>query len=76
MLEIVTQLNNIYAKLDNNTLNVLRINKAENLKSLEDRYTMETERIVHRQALNDENTELNDGISPEINDDDNDVEFF
>ena len=76
MLEIVTQLNNIYAKLDNNTLNVLRINKAENLKSLEDRYTMETERIVHRQALNDENTELNDGISPEISDDDNDVEFF
>ena len=76
MLEIVTQLNNIYAKLDNNTLNVLRINKAENLKSLEDRYTMETERIVHRQALNDENTELNDGISPDISDDDNDVEFF
>ncbi|MBR6177668.1 MAG: hypothetical protein IKQ70_07285 [Bacteroidales bacterium] len=76
MLEIVTQLNNIYAKLDNNTLNVLRINKAENLKSLEDRYTMETERIVHRQALNDENTELNNGISPDINDDDNDVEFF
>ena len=76
MLEIVTQLNSIYAKLDNNTLNVLRNNKAENLKSLEDRYTMETERIVHRQALNDENTELNDGISPELNDDDNDVEFF
>ena len=76
MLEIVTQLNSIYAKLDNNTLNVLRINKAENLKSLEDRYTMETERIVHRQALNDETTELNDGITPDINDDDNDVEFF
>ena len=76
MLEIVTQLNSIYAKLDNNTLNVLRINKAENLKSLEDRYTMETERIVHRQALNDETTELDDGITPEINDDDNDVEFF
>lgn len=76
MLEIVTQLNNIYAKLDNNTLNVLRINKAENLKSLEDRYTMETERIVHRQALNEENTDLNDEITPEINEDDNDVEFF
>ena len=76
MLEIVTQLNSIYAKLDNDTLNLLRINKAENLKSLEDRYTMETERIVHRQALNEETPDLNDGLTPENADDDNDVEFF
>ena len=76
MLEIVTQLNSIYAKLDSDTLNVLRHNKAENLKSLEDRYTMETERIVHRQALNEETPDLNDGLTPEAADDDNDVEFF
>lgn len=76
MLEIVTQLNSIYAKLDSDTINVLRHNKAENLKSLEDRYTMETERIVHRQALNEETPDLNDGLTPEGPDDDNDVEFF
>ena len=76
MLEIVTQLNSIYAKLDSDTINVLRHNKAENLKSLEDRYTMETERIVHRQALNEETPDLNDGLTPEGTDDDNDVEFF
>ncbi|MCQ2973806.1 MAG: hypothetical protein MJ211_03235 [Bacteroidales bacterium] len=73
MLEIVTQLNSIYSKLDNNTLNMLRNNKTENLKSLEDRYTMETERIIHRQALNDD-TDAENNIA-EVNED-NDVEFF
>ncbi len=69
MLEIVTALNTIYAKLDNETLNMLKHNKAENLKSLEDRYTMESERIIHQQALGEEVEEI-------PADDDNDVEFF
>jgi len=69
MLEIVTALNTIYAKLDNETLSMLKHNKAENLKSLEDRYTMESERIVHQQALGQEVEQL-------PADDDNDVEFF
>lgn len=72
MLEIVTQLNTIYSKLDNDTLNILQNNKAANLKSLEDRYTMETERIIHRQALGDD-IDLFEGAASE---DDNDVEFF
>ncbi|MBO4772963.1 MAG: hypothetical protein J5595_10540, partial [Bacteroidales bacterium] len=71
MLEIVTELNNIYSKLDNNTINVLRNNKTENLKSLEERYTMESERIIHQQAIG-EDVELEDDNS----DDENDVEFF
>ncbi|MCQ2252407.1 MAG: hypothetical protein MJZ61_03030 [Bacteroidales bacterium] len=69
MLEIVTQLNTIYAKLDNKTLSMLKNNKAENLKSLEDRYTMESERIIHQQALGEE-------VAAATEDDDNDVEFF
>ena len=69
MLEIVTSLNTIYAKLDNETLNMLKHNKAENLKSLEERYTMESERIVHQQALGEEVADI-------PADDDNDVEFF
>jgi hypothetical protein len=71
MLEIVTELNNIYSKLDNNTINVLRNNKTENLKSLEERYTMESERIIHQQAIGAD-VDLED----ENADDDNDVEFF
>jgi hypothetical protein len=70
MLEIVTELNNIYSKLDNNTISVLKNNKAENLKSLEERYTMESERIVHQQALGEDVDVFNN-----VNDD-NDVEFF
>ena len=70
MLEIVTELNNIYSKLDNNTISVLRNNKAENLKTLEERYTMESERIIHQQAIG-EDVDLEDD-----SDDDNDVEFF
>ncbi len=69
MLEIVTALNTIYAKLDNETLNMLKHNKAENLKSLEERYTMESERIVHQQALGEQ-------VEEATADDDNDVEFF
>ena len=70
MLEIVTELNNIYSKLDNNTISVLRNNKADNLKTLEERYTMESERIIHPQAIG-EDVDLEDD-----SDDDNDVEFF
>jgi len=71
MLEIVTQLNNIYSKLDNNTLNMIKHNKAENLKSLEERYTMESERIIHNQVINDSSDYTAGSM-----DDDNDVEFF
>ena len=71
MLEIVSQLNTIYSKLDNNTLNMIKSNKAENLKSLEDRYTMESERIIHQQIIN----ESADMELP-VQEDDNDVEFF
>jgi hypothetical protein len=71
MLEIVSQLNSIYSKLDNNTLNMIKSNKAENLKSLEERYTMESERIIHQQIIN----ESADMELP-VQDDDNDVEFF
>ncbi len=69
MLEIVTALNTIYAKLDNETLSMLKNNKAENLKSLEERYTMESERVVHQKALGQE-------VEEAAADDDNDVEFF
>ena len=71
MLEIVSQLNTIYSKLDNNTLNMIKSNKAENLKSLEERYTMESERIIHQQIIN----ESADMEMP-VQEDDNDVEFF
>ena len=72
MLEIVTELNNIYSKLDNNTLNMIKSNKAENLKALEERYTMESERIIHQQIIN----ESEDFSAVATEDDDNDVEFF
>ncbi|MBQ9213482.1 MAG: hypothetical protein IJ150_06050, partial [Bacteroidales bacterium] len=72
MLEIVSQLNTIYSKLDSNTLNMIKSNKAENLKSLEERYTMESERIIHQQIIS-ESEDME--ISLE-SDDDNDVEFF
>jgi peptidoglycan hydrolase CwlO-like protein len=71
MLEIVSQLNTIYSKLDNNTLNMIKSNKAENLKSLEERYTMESERIIHQQIIN-ESADME--MPPQ--EDDNDVEFF
>ena len=72
MLEIVSQLNTIYSKLDSNTLNMIKSNKAENLKSLEERYTMESERIIHQQII----SESEDMEIPLASDDDNDVEFF
>jgi len=72
MLEIVSQLNTIYSKLDSNTLNMIKSNKAENLKSLEERYTMESERIIHQQII----SESEDMEIPLESDDDNDVEFF
>ncbi len=72
MLEIVSQLNTIYSKLDSNTLNMIKSNKAENLKSLEERYTMESERIIHQQII----SESEDMEIPLGSDDDNDVEFF
>ena len=78
MLEIVTQLNNIYARLDDDTLNMLKHNKAENLRSLEERYTMESERIVHSQVLEGEDPfaedEQEDPFASDADDDD--VEFF
>lgn len=73
MLEIVTQLNCIYSKLDNNTLKMLRHNKATNLKSLEERYSMESERSIHRQALGNDIDIFDSEFKEE---DDSDIEFF
>jgi len=45
--EILSELNKIYLKLDAETILVLKQNENDGLKSLMDRYTMESQRIIH-----------------------------
>jgi len=67
--EIIIELNNIYLtiKSDSDSLN---LDDRDNLQSLTDRYTMESQRNIHGKIVNDE--DAND----DEKEDEDDIEFF
>jgi hypothetical protein len=68
--EIIIELNNIYLtiKSDSDSLN---LDDRDNLQSLTDRYTMESQRNIHGKIVNDEDANDNDE-----KEDEDDIEFF
>lgn len=72
ILEIINELNGLYYRLDKDILITLRNSKNENLKSIENRYTMETQRNIHKKVI-DEN-DISGSVKE--NNNDSDIEFF
>ena len=68
--EIIIELNNIYLtiKSDSDSLN---LDEKDNLQSLTDRYTMESQRSIHGKIVND-----NDAQENNKDEDEDDIEFF